>query len=67
MNSENRRVVRDVFVLQDMNAAIFNVVIRDLGNGSRIGDAGYEQQCRQNHSGFNGDREIGKHGQANGH
>ena len=62
MNAKNGRVIRDVFVLQNVNAAIFDVVVRHLGNGSRIGHTGDKQQRGENHAGFDGNSQVSKHG-----
>ena len=64
MNAEDRRVVRNVFVLQNVHAAVFDVVVGDLRDGGGRGYAADEEQRRQNHAGFDGDGEIGKYGQA---
>ena len=62
MNSENRRVVGDVFILQYMHAPVLHIVVGDLGNGCGVRHASNEQQRGQDHPCFHRDRQVGKHG-----
>src|SRR5579864_5393063 len=64
VNPKNSCVVRDLFVLQNVNATVFDVVVGDLGNRSSVGDSSNEEQRRQNHAGLHGNGKVSKHGQA---
>src|SRR5208282_5166125 len=50
VDAEDRRIVRNVFVLQNMDAPIFDIFVSDLRNGRSSGHAADEEQCSQNHS-----------------
>ena len=67
MNAEDRGVIRNVLVLQNVDAPAFHIIFSHLGHGSRRSYAADEQQRRQNHSGFHRDRQIGKHSQRKCH
>ncbi len=56
MDAEDGGIVRDVFVLENVHASVFDVVVGDLRDGGGRGDAADEEQRGQNHSGFDGYR-----------
>jgi len=57
-------VVRDVLVLQDVHAAVFDIFIGDLRNGVVAATRLMKKQAAKDHAGFDGDREVGKNGEA---
>ena len=67
VDAEDGGVVGDVFVLQDMHASVFDVVAGDLRDGGGRGHAADEEQCGQDHSGFDGNGKIGEDGQRKSH
>ena len=62
MNAKDGRVVRNVLVLQDVHASIFDVLVSNLRNGRCTGHAADEQQRGENHACFDRNREVGEHG-----
>src|SRR5262249_58437828 len=66
VDAEDGRVVGDVFILKNVNAAVFNVVVGDLRDGGGRSDTADKQQSGQNHAGFHGDSEIGENGKGEG-
>ena len=67
VDAEDGDVVGDVFVLQDVDAAVFDVIVGDLRDGRGGGDAADEEQRGQHHSGLHRDGQVGEHGQRKGH
>ena len=67
VNAEDGGVVGDVFVLQDVHAAVFDVLVGDFRDGGGGGDPADEQQRSQNHSRLDRYGEVGKDGEAEGH
>ena len=63
VNAEDGGVVGNVFVLQDVDAAVFDIVVGDLRDGGGVGDAADEEQSGEDHSGFDGDGEVGEDGE----
>ena len=63
MDAEDRRVIRNVFVLQDVDPAIFNVIVGDLRNRGGGGHTADEQQRGQDHARLHGHSKIRKDGQ----
>jgi len=51
----------------NVHAAVFNVVVGDLRDGGGGRDAADEEQRGQNHSGFDGDGEVGENGEGESH
>ena len=67
VDAEDRRVIRDVFVLQNVHAAVFNILVGHLGNRGGGGDAADEKQRGKDHAGFDGDGEVGEDSEREGH
>src|SRR6267154_996701 len=66
VDAEDRSIVGDVFVLEYVHAAILNILVGDLRDGGGRGDTADEEQRGQNHSGFDGNGEVGEDGQGKG-
>src|ERR1700730_4036805 len=66
VDAEDGGVARDVFVLENVHASVFDVVVGDLQDGGGRGDAADEEQRGQNHSGFDGYSKIRENGQGEG-
>src|SRR5271169_497964 len=64
VDTEDSGVVRDVFVLQDVHAAVFNVLVGDLRNRGGGCDAADEKKRSEDHARFDGDGEIGEDGES---
>ena len=67
VNAKNRRVIGDVFILQDVHAAVFDVVVSDLRNRRSCGDTADEQQRGQNHSRLDCNGKVGEYGERERH
>ena len=67
MDPENRRVVGNVLVLQNVDATVFDILVGDLRNCGCVRDTRDEEQCGENHSSFDCDRKICKHREPKGH
>src|ERR1700681_4419678 len=66
VDAEDGGIVRDVFVLENVHASVFDVVVGDLRDGGGRGNAADEEQRGQNHSGFDGYSKIRENGQGEG-
>src|SRR5258706_13217931 len=67
VNAEDGGVVRNVFILENVHAAVFHILVGDLGNRGGGGNAADEKQSGEDHTGFNGDGEVGEDGESEGH
>jgi hypothetical protein len=67
VNPKNRGVIRNVFILQDMHTPILDVLVGDLRDGCRICHPANKQLRRQTHASLDRHREVGKHGECEGH
>ena len=63
MDAKDRGVVGYVLILQDVHAAVLDIVVGHLRDSRCAGDAADKEQGRQNHAGFNGNGEIGEDSQ----
>ena len=66
VDAKNSRVVGNVFILQNVNTPVFDVVVGYLRHRCGCGNTADEQQCGQNHSRFNGDCKISKYSERKG-
>ena len=66
VNAEDGRVVRDVLVLKNVQAPVFDIVVGHLRNRRGLGHAADEEQRRQDHAGLDGDGQVGENGQREG-
>src|SRR5260370_6566411 len=63
VDAEDGGIVRNVLVLEDVHAAVFDVLVGDLGNGWGGGNAADEKKCSEDHAGFNSNGEVGEDGE----
>ena len=63
VDAEDGDVGRNLFVLQDVRAALAEVFVGDAGDGGGGGHFANEQQDGQNHAHFDGDGEVDEDGE----
>ena len=66
VDAEDRSIVGDILVLEYVHAAILDILVSDLRDGGGRGDTANEEQRGQNHSGFDGNGEVGEDGESEG-
>jgi len=62
VNPVNNRIVGEVFSLQDVHAAVFDIVFRDADSRGRPRNLANKHQSRQHHPHFHGKGQIGHDG-----
>ena len=67
VNTEDRGVIRNVLILQNVDAPILDVVLGHLRHGGGRSHAADKQQRSQNHPRLDRHSQIGKHGQRKRH
>lgn len=63
VNAVDGDIVRNVVQLQAVATAVLDVLACHPRDGRRRGDPPDVQQCRENHPGLDGHRQIGEHGE----